>query len=173
MSTPSKAQLLQQLRSIQGNGLLIYLRAAAEAHGLPVGYVVAVASRETNCVNELGDYQGGQYHGVGIMQRDIQHPEAKQARDDGSWKTPAGIKLLVDADVEELAQNCGTVRGYFDDVTEDDVLRIAADGYNDGISRALRDANDGGDPDRHTTGHDYGEDVMARKAVFDVLLGST
>ena len=42
-------------------------------HNFPPTFFMAIASRETNCINELGDFQHGEFHGVGIIQIDIQH----------------------------------------------------------------------------------------------------
>ena len=41
--------------SCRGAGLPWRLAKSAAAHGFPVPYFYAIASRETNCVNELGD----------------------------------------------------------------------------------------------------------------------
>src|SRR5436309_2027570 len=89
MNTPtiSKKELLKQFHRLQKTGFEDRLATAAAAHGLPAPYVFAIASRETNCVNKLGDKRKGVFHGVGIMQIDIQHPIARDARDDGSWET--------------------------------------------------------------------------------------
>jgi hypothetical protein len=171
MSTPSRAQLLLQLDTIHHNGQLAVLERVATTHGiLPTALWIAINSRETNCVNELGDFQGGEHHGVGMCQIDIQHPIARQARDDGSWKTPEGFERLQEYGASILATNIASVRGYFDDVTDEDVYRIAADGYNEHMDRAEHDAEDGGDPDRLTTGHNYGADVVARMKIFADLL---
>lgn len=163
-------ELSRELARIRGNGLLELLRTVATTYGLPLGFWVAINSRETNCVNELGDFQGGEYHGVGMCQIDIQHDIARKARDDGSWKTLAGIRKLQEYGAEYTATNIAKARADFKGLGEYDVLRIAANAYNEGMGRAERDAK-AANPDQHTTGHDYGKDVMARKAIFDVLLG--
>jgi len=52
-----------------------------------------------------------------------------------------------------------------------DILKVAASGYNSGITRALRAAgSSSGDSDTFTTGKDYGKDVIARMLIFDQLL---
>lgn len=169
--TATRAQLVMQLDNIRHNGLLDLLKAAAEASGLPLSYVVAIASRETNCTNELGDLQGGQFHGVGILQGDIQHPEVKRWRDDGSWKSDPHI--VINWCVALLAAGVKEVRAAWagDIIGGDEVLKCAASGYNCGVERALA-GDDAGDSDLHTTGKDYGQDVMARKKVFDQLLAA-
>src|SRR6266516_1128272 len=99
----TKKELLNQLHSLKHTGFAQKLSASAEAHGFPAAYFFAIASRETNCINELGDPQGGEFHGVGIIQIDIQHPIARAARDSGSWKTnPAP---LIEFGAQLLAHN--------------------------------------------------------------------
>ncbi|MBS0227074.1 MAG: hypothetical protein JSS23_00070 [Proteobacteria bacterium] len=172
MTTPTNAQLQAQLRSITGNGLLALLITAASLHHLPVAFVVAIASRETNCVNMLGDYQhtgpGGalEAHGVGIMQRDIQHADARAARDDGSWRTHP--EVMIEADCLELAQALAAVKARFPNLSASDQLQVTADAYNSGQHNAFI-GELAGNPDGRTTGHDYGADVMRRMAVFQSL----
>lgn len=177
--TPQRSILAAQLARIRGDGLFDLLAASATAHGLPIHYVVAVASRETNCTNILGDWKPidpedphgpKEAHGVGILQRDIQHADARQARDDGTWKTHP--ERMIEADVAELAANVASVHGFFDDVSAEEAFMIAACGYNCGITRAMQRAENDGDPNSLTTGGDYGRDVLARFAVFADLLGS-
>lgn len=172
MTTPTRGQLVLQLDDLRhDDGMLVYLRAAADTHGLPLGLWLAINSRETNCANILGDYQGGQYHGVGMCQIDIQHDIARQARDDGSWKTPKGMRLLQDFGAALFAANVKAVLAAWDQATvDDDVLKCAASGYNCGVNRAIGGDDAHNDSDYYTTGRDYGADVMARKAVFDRLL---
>jgi len=168
--TPNRAQLVLQLDNIRHNGLWYCLNTAALANGLPPAYFVAIASRETNCVNMLGDYQGGVYHGVGIVQIDVQHSIARDMRNDGSWKT--NPQPLIDFGAKLLAANIKAVLGAWEQTAvDDDVLRCSASGYNCGIERAL-EAEDAGDSDSRTTGKDYGADVMARMAIFAELLAA-
>lgn len=175
MPTPSRGQLILQLDDLRhDDGMLVYLRAAAAAHGLPLGLWMAINSRETNCKNILGDYQGGEHHGVGMCQVDIQHGIARKARDDGSWKTPAGIAALQDFGCALLAGNIKAVQAAWDqDAVDDDVLKCAASGYNCGVTRAIAGDDAHNDSDYYTTGRDYGADVMARKVIFDALLATT
>jgi len=157
-----------QLRRLRNTGFDVKLKAQADAKGFSPSYFFAIASRETNCVNELGDFQNGEAHGVGIIQIDIQHDIARAARDSGSWRTDPDPLIAFGAQL--LAANIAAATRAFPDVGGDDQLRIAASGYNCGIQRAIAAAR-GGDSDAHTTGHDYGRDVMARKALFDRLIG--
>lgn len=167
MPTPSQAELAIQLQRLRQTGFYDKLDPEAILNGFATTFFCAIASRETNCVNELGDFQGGQYHGVGIVQIDIQHDIARQARDDGTWKTDPDPLIAFGAQL--LADNIAQARTAFPNGTGDDQLKIAASGYNCGMARAIAGAN-AGDSDLHTTGHDYGADVMARKAIFDGLI---
>jgi hypothetical protein len=152
-------------------GLRLLLDKHATVHGLNRSFVYAICSRETNCVNMLGDFQGGEYHGVGVMQIDIQHDIARKARDDGSWET--NPEPLIEFGCALLATNWARVReelpgllGLLPDVQ----LKVAASGYNCGITRAISSVLNGDDSDAHTTGHDYGHDVIARMKIFDQLV---
>ena len=165
---PTRAQLLSQLHSLRHTGLYKLLETAAAQQALPLAYLLGIASRETNGHNELGDYQGGEYHGVGPMQIDIQHWLARAARDDGSWKGDPGP--LIEFGAILLRQNYAAARVAFPDAGEPAWLKIAASGYNAGIETAIHAARHG-DSDSPTTGHDYGRDTVQRMSIFEELLG--
>lgn len=154
------AQLQAQLRAAKANGLFAILAAAAKSHKLFVPYVLAVASRETNLQNILGD--GG--HGVGVMQVDDQHQVAAAAKADGSWQTHP--ERLVDVGVSMMASNLAWAQKTFPKYSG---TKIAAAAYNAGQVGATRGVN-GGNVDLVTTGGDYGADVVARTAAFAQLL---
>jgi len=156
-----------QLQRLQNTGFDAKLKAQADAKGLAPSFLFAIASRETNCVNELGDFQSGEAHGVGIVQIDVQHDIARLARDSGSWRTDPDSLIAFGAQL--LATNIAAVAIAFPDLDHDGQLRIAASGYNCGIQNAIASAR-GGDCDARTTGHNYGQDVIARKALFDELI---
>jgi hypothetical protein len=165
--TPSRAILTTQLHSLRHTTLFPLLEAAAAHSGLDLGFVLGICSRETNCLNILGDYRGGQYHGVGLMQIDIQHPEARKARDSGSWKTQPAP--LIQWGVNLLAQNLKTVAERLPRTPLMGQLKIAASGYNCGLGTAIS-ASLHGDSDTPTTGQDYGRDVIQRMLLFEELL---
>jgi hypothetical protein len=167
MPTPSKSTLLNQLHSLRHTGFAQQLEQKAAAHGLTTAFFFAIASRETNCLNILGDFQHGEFHGVGIVQIDIQHSIARQARDSGSWKTNPGP--LLDFGAQMLADNIKKAKQEFPSLGEQPQLKIAASGYNCGMGNAIKGANHG-DSDMLTTGHDYGRDVMTRMAIFEELV---
>jgi len=156
-----------QFRRLRNTGFDAKLKAQADTRGFAVSYFFAIASRETNCVNELGDFQNGEAHGVGIVQIDIQHDIAKIARDSGSWRTDPDPLIAFGAQL--LAANIAAASKAFPDLGNDDHLKIAASGYNCGIQRAIAAAQVG-DSDTPTTGQNYGQDVMARKVLFDQLI---
>jgi hypothetical protein len=167
MATLSDIRL--HLSRLRNTGFDVKLSGEANARGFSPTFFFAIASRETNCVNELGDFQRDGAHGVGIVQIDIQHDIARQARDSGSWKTDPDPLIAFGAQM--LADNISAVRHQFPALASDQQLKIAAAGYNCGLQRAIRAAGDGTDDcDVFTTQHDYGADVMGRKALFDLLL---
>jgi hypothetical protein len=167
--TPSVAVLKRQLTTIRHNRFYGMLEKAALEHRLPVPLWLGIASRETNCTNILGDFQHGEYHGVGIVQIDIQHPIARQMRDDGTWKTHP--ERLIDYGAQELREGISKAHVAFPDFTPLQWCKIAASGYNQGIDGAIADSRHHGDSDFTTTGKNYGADVLRRAKVFADALG--
>ncbi len=157
-----------QLRRLQQTGFDEMLSQQAQANGFAASFFYAIASRETNCVNELGDVQSDGAHGVGIVQIDIQHPLALQARNTGSWHTNPAPLIALGARL--LAENIAQVRHALPNLSSDQQLKVVASGYNCGVARAIAAVKNGQDCDVHTTGANYGADVMARKALFEQLM---
>ena len=170
MATPGKATLRTQLRRLRDTGFAQKLEQNAEDHGLPAPFFFAIASRETNCRNILGDVVHGEAHGVGIIQIDIQHPIARKARDNGTWKT--NPDPLIDFGAKILEDNIKRARQKFPSLDARQRMKIAASGYNCGMGNAIKGENQG-DSDKFTTGRDYGRDVMARAAIFEALIEET
>ncbi len=168
MPTPSQDILVTQLARLRNSGFDLLLTQFAAANGLPTAFVFAIASRETNCTNELGDIQNGQAHGVGIIQIDVQHPIAQQARDSGTWRTDPGP--LINFGTTLLSADVIQVKHVLPNLTDpNDILRVAAAGYNCGIGRAIQ-AEAQGNADKFTTGGDYGQDVINRMQIFQNIL---
>jgi hypothetical protein len=167
MPTPSKTQLLNQLKRLRQTGFDTKLEQHGTTHGLATPFFFAIASRETNCRNILGDLQHGEFHGVGIIQIDIQHSIARKARDSGTWKT--NPDPLIEFGAKILEDNINQAKQKFPAMNAQQQLKIAASGYNCGMVRAIAGALQG-DSDKHTTGKDYGRDVMARTAIFEELI---
>ena len=164
----TKSQILTQLKSLRHTGFDAKLEQHATAHGFPTAFFFAIASRETNCQNILGDKdKHGQFHGVGIVQIDIQHEIARKARDSGSFKT--NPDPLIEFGAQMLKNNISKARESFPNLSTEKQLKVAASGYNCGIEKAIA-AQKHGDSDLHTTGHDYGKDVIARMIVFEELI---
>ncbi|HWT06751.1 MAG TPA: hypothetical protein VN224_13400 [Xanthomonadales bacterium] len=140
----------------------------ARENNFPVEYFFAIASRETNCVNELGDDpgDGSGPHGVGIVQIDIQHDLARQARDSGTWKSNPDPLIAFGARM--LASNISQAHQHFPNFDQHQVLKVAASGYNAGMGNAIAGAEEG-DSDKRTAHHSYGADVMSRMAIFQQI----
>jgi hypothetical protein len=115
-SVATEAQIAVQLRILDESGFFDKLTRWAATYGLPPMFVFAIASRETNCLNMLGDYQPAaadglgrqQPHGVGIMQVDIQHQIAREMLADGTWRTQPDRLIAVACNF--LADDLATVK---------------------------------------------------------------
>lgn len=167
---PTKRELLNQLHSLRHTGLdkiMIAMIAQAAPEKLPIAWLFAIASRETNCLNILGDYRDGEFHGVGVLQIDIQHALARKMRDEGTWRTHAFE--LIQFGVRLLSANRVAAKKAFPNYEENQWLKVASSGYNCGMRNAVLGAQHG-DSDRLTTGKNYGRDVMTRMAMFEELL---
>ena len=82
--------------------------------------------------------------------------------------------MLIDLGCQILEANMGIASQHFGTLSLEDRLDLAAIGYNAGMGRAMRWREVGHDPDHLTTGHDYGQDVIARMKVFtELLLGDS
>jgi hypothetical protein len=159
--------IVVQLRRLRQTGFAALLSQQAEANGFTPAFFFAIASRETNCVNELGDIRADGAHGIGIVQVDAQHVVAREARDSGSWQTNPAPLIAFAAQL--LAQNIRQARETFPELPGDGQLKIAASGYNCGMGNAIAGQRNG-NCDERTTGHNYGADVMARKELFEKLM---
>lgn len=109
---------------------------------LPQFLLYAVASRETNMTNEVGD--GG--HGHGMFQLDDR------------WHT---IPVGFDSDVNEQAKTAASMLQGLIHVFPGD-LKAAVSAYNTGVNNARAGIHDTGNSDAYTAGGDYGSDVLGR-----------
>ncbi len=172
-----------ELRHAKDEGWDVLFTKAERAHGLPPGILAAVASRETNTVDKVGDYG----HGRGLMQIDD--------RSHGLWLREHGVpgfvaavthaekdengkltgKTIIDkpgdggkpnvADAIDRAGGLiksGLAAGRAHGVAEGDLLKFALSAYNAGESGASSGFKLHGDSDYNTTGKDYGHDVLRR-----------
>ena len=153
-------ELKRQVSTARTEGWAPILRQAEQRHGLPDGILLAIASRETNMQDIVGD--GG--HGRGLFQIDD--------RAHGDWLAQHGAgaagALPAVPDAAEYAatlldQNRAFARK--NGVAEAELLMFAASAYNAGCGGALAGRR-AGDCDRRTTGGDYGRDVLARLAAI-------
>lgn len=145
-----------QLQRAKDAGWLPLFEAAERAHAIPLGVLAAVASRETNMKDIIGD----EGHGRGLMQIDDRsHGSWLKAHGAGDNGTPtvadaidyAG-KLVADSIAYGVAQG----------VADADLLKFGLSAYNAGGGGALSGYKTNGDSDAHTTGKDYGRDVLKR-----------
>jgi hypothetical protein len=76
---------------------------------------------------------------------------------------------LLQFGAQLLANNIAQARYVFPNLQDQQLLKIAASGYNCGITPAITGAQHG-DSDKATTGKNYGRDVMTRMAMFEELI---
>lgn len=156
---PSRNVLLTQLNRTRSRGWLPFFNEAASQFSFPVALLLAIASRESNIQNILGD--GG--HGRGIMQIDDRSfPDFASS---GRWKDPR-LNILMGARVLSGKQRFLSQHG-----VDGDVLRrgsVAA--YNSGEGNVLRAIRRGLSVDTFTAHRNYSADVLERAAVFSELL---
>jgi soluble lytic murein transglycosylase-like protein len=162
MADWTETDLSTQLNSAISSGWLPYFANAAQQNGFDTEFLLAIASRETNMRNIKGDFHDGAYHGFGIMQVDIGTDPAFAA----AW-TPGNIEGSVQRGTAILAGKRDSLAAK--NITD---LKAIAAAYNTGAANVIRSIQSGLDPDRTTTGHDYGSDVIARRTVF-IKLRST
>ncbi|XYD06802.1 N-acetylmuramoyl-L-alanine amidase [Methylobacterium sp. NMS12] len=170
--------LRQQYENTDSEGWLPFFEDAGERYGFDPALLLAVASRETNIRQIVGD--GG--HGRGIMQIDDRYHIAFVQS--GRWRDPrenilqgAAILAKAQADIEgaQGRQRTCTIGGRqmrFDvpGLSREEVQRTALAAYNAGC-RALYWEVKAGNADRGTTGGDYSADTLARAAHFRRLRG--
>lgn len=156
---------IQYLRAKQGGWIPFFLEGAAK-YKLKAWDGLAIGSRETNLRNIKGDFRGGIYHGFGVMQIDV--GTAPDWIKSGAWQDAhksvlKGFEILAskrDAVVKHFASDKS--------VSNEERRHIFLALYNGG--HAIQAFEQEGNPDAHTTGHDYGQDVMDRAVLFEQWL---
>ena len=134
-----------------------WLHYVEKIHGLPKYTLFAIASRETNMRNILGD--GG--HGVGIFQRDD--------RAFKNMKTPVGTLATKKGKdwyllhPRQQAEDAATLHRQ-NLLAFDGRETHALAAYNAGVGGVQRVTKRGLHPDAATTGGDYSRDVLDRRA---------
>jgi len=147
-------QLSQQVALARSRGWLPLIARAEKRHKLPNGMLLAIASRETNMQDIVGD--GG--HGRGLFQIDDRfHGDwlAKHGAP-GAGTTPR-IKDAAEYAAAMLASNVAYAQQK--KVGQDQQVRFAASAYNAGCGGAYSGFQ-AGNCDQKTTGGDYGSDVL-------------
>ncbi len=165
-----------QFAYAKAQGWLPYFAKAAKDYDFEPSLLMAIASRESNMRNIVGD--GG--HGFSLMQIDVRSfPDFCHS---GQWKNVAlaiqkGAQTL-DAKRTEIEHGEGDhlVVGASPFVgakvkSADDLIRVSVSAYNCGLW-AFYNYSTGHDPDRFTTGKDYSHDVLARQVQFAALLNT-
>jgi hypothetical protein len=156
MAKWTESDLSAQLNRAISSGWITFFDDAAKQNGFDTEFLLAIASRETNIRNIKGDFRGGVYHGFGIMQVDIgTDPEFC-----ATW-TPGHVEGSIQCGTKILGEKRDSLAA--NSITD---LKAIAAAYNAGARPVIQSVKSGLDPDRTTTGHDYGSDVIARRAVF-------
>lgn len=159
-NTWTPADLEKQYRNAALRGWIHYFRKAGMTYGFDASFLLAIASRETNVQNIMGDWRDGSYRGYGLMQIDVGTDPAFCAK----WRPEQ-----VDGSIERGAAILAVKRKQL--AAADCVdLRAIASAYNCGAANVLRALNRKLDPDVATTGGNYGADVLAREKVLRTLL---
>lgn len=160
LSTPSRAVLAAQMDRARGNGWLPFFTEAAQRFNFPTPLLIAIASRETNIRNILGD--GG--HGHGIMQ--IDDRSFPDFTGSGRAMDPRQ-NILKGAEVLNGKRLFLSRRG----VSGPLLTRASVAAYNHGEGNILSNIRNGRNVDSGTAHDDYSADVLARAAIFTELLG--
>ena len=153
-------QLAQQVALARSRGWLQPIARAEKRHKLPQGMLLAIASRETNMQDIVGD--GG--HGRGLFQIDDRFHGDWLAKHGarGAGTTPR-LKDAAEYAAAMLASNLAYAQQK--KVGEGQQVRFAASAYNAGCGGAYSGFQ-AGDCDKRTTGGDYGSDVLERLAAI-------
>jgi hypothetical protein len=153
-------------------GYIPMFAKAAKAYDFPLALLMAIASRETNMNNMKGDYRYNKrlgrtvYNGYGIMQVDINTDEKWCLS--GGWQNVAESIMHGTGILDEKRDELN--RMWQGERTLQQFLWTLAASYNTGSSRAYPSFKQFGNPDRTTTGKDYGRDVLGRMVEFSYLL---
>jgi hypothetical protein len=165
--------LKRQFRKAKDFGWIAFFEQAGMDYKFSTQILMAVASRETNMRNIMGDAG----HGYGVMQ--IDDRSFSDWCHSGLWKDANAViqrgALVLDSKREMIRHGQGkrlkvrntTFTGK-PNLTKAELLRTAIAAYNSGLW-AYWGLSERGDPDCRTTGKDYSTDTLARAAIFDKL----
>ncbi|KAF0246282.1 MAG: Lytic transglycosylase catalytic [bacterium] len=153
-----KNTLREQLNYCKKSGWFPLFEQAAKDHQLELSMLLAIASRETNIRNIIGDAG----HGRGIMQIDDRsHKEFLRDHHNNGGLNP---ETNIDYGASVLAQNLKIFRGNYANA-------IAA--YNTGTGNVKKSLVTGKHPDTTTAHGNYGADVINRASIFKELIAES
>lgn len=158
---PPRSALVEQFNRARANGWIEFFVEAARTFNWPVALLMAIASRETNIRNILGD--GG--HGHGIMQ--IDDRSFPRFTSSGEWRVPR-LNIRMGGQVLSGKRSFLSSRS---GLTGDALVRASVAAYNGGEGAVLQAVRRGASVDSVTTQRNYSADVLERASVFRELLG--
>ena len=145
-----------QFNFVKAEGWLPFFAAASIKENIPLEILLAVASRETNCKNLIGDHG----HGHGICQIDDRWHKDFLDKHNNGLDPESNINYAATL----LASNLRSSKGD---------LFMAVAGYNAGLGNVRKAINQGHSAEFYTTGKDYASDVLNRARQFKILLDKT
>ena len=166
-------EIQREFAYAKAQGWLPLFAQAGSLYNFTPALLMGIASRETNMKNIQGDFQGGIYHGYGLMQIDIgSYPDFCRS---GDWRDVAkgihmGAMVLNSKQVqihEGVGRRIEVKSTVFTGakLSDADFNRTAVAAYNAGLW-AYYGMSVRGNPDLYTTGHDYSADVINRTKQF-------
>jgi hypothetical protein len=162
----------QHYEKAKQRGWIPFFIAAGKKYNFEPALLMAIASRETNMSNILGDHRYNArlgrivWNGYGIMQVDINTDETWCLS--GKWKNVDEAIMhgthILDGKRNELQAEWQGER------TLEQFTWVLAASYNHGSVGSYKDFKEHGSPDLHTTGGHYGHDVVERMHQMQQLL---
>jgi hypothetical protein len=159
--TFTKTSIAAELARARANGWEQCCSEAERAAGLPAGLLLALASRET----DMNDVVGDSGHGRGLFQIDDRwHSDflGRHGAGGPGGKPPVRDAARYAAELVRANLDYARKKG----IPERDRLKFALSAYNAGAGGAWSGYRAEDDSDARTTGRDYGRDVLARFALF-------
>jgi peptidoglycan hydrolase-like protein with peptidoglycan-binding domain len=152
----SADQLAEQVSRARARGWTTVMRKAEKRYKLPAALLLALASRET----DMNDIVGDKGHGRGLFQIDDRfHADWLAGHGAPGPATTPRVEDAADFAASMLASNLAFAKQ--SGVAAPDRLRFACAAYNAGPGGALA-GHQQGDCDGKTTGRDYSRDVLER-----------
>lgn len=164
MRKVNRATLRAELSRAREKGWEQICLDAEQKESLPTALLLAIASRETDMNDVVGDHG----HGRGLFQID-DRSHTSFLRKQGVLRAGRKPRVAEAAPYAAALVRWNLEYGRDRGVRERDQLKFALSAYNAGAGGALEGYRLG-DSDRRTTGADYGRDVLARHAIFSELL---